>query len=135
MRDRLRLILVAVGIFCLIVTALECWFLSSFKSTGGIVDDVDANHVYFSYNRFNGVHWGYTLESTHVVSYYKKGDSAMILYDPSGKTALLATSAWLFGAGLGVPGILLVATGLYLLRSRHAGQPGQEHSGGAREGG
>jgi hypothetical protein len=113
--DKVRLLLVALGIILLLNTALLCNNYYSRESATGVVDRVDKEGIHFTYTRDTGSRFGYTMKPG-IISHYKPGDTAQILYEPGHKNACLARDAWLGTTLAAAIGILMVIIGYFGFR-------------------
>jgi hypothetical protein len=120
--DKVRSILVALGIVLLIYTTLLCHNYHGWESAIGVVDSVDKEAIRFTYTRGNGIRWGHTMRPTFI-SRYKPGDTAQILYAPDRKNDILARDAWLGTTLSGAIGLLMVIVGYFGFR-----KPANKHA-------
>jgi hypothetical protein len=120
MRERFRLVVVALGICNLAFSLWACWQLSKCRRTEAVVESVSTNHVVLTYTRANGEHWEYRLENPPVTSQYRVGDSVSIIYDPQRvkDAEELASGAWRLPTIWGLVSIIVIVAGLFVGRKK-----------------
>jgi hypothetical protein len=141
MREKLRLVTVAMGVCCLLAAGVVGVPMLRLKSATGVVEMYEAIEAgkkvmkpSILYTRANGAR--HSLSGIEPAEHYKAGDSVTVLYYSRSKTASIASARlWVFPIVATGTGVLLQLIGMFALRgsprpldkdaplSHHDGEP------------